>query len=523
MKAPSSLSLIILAAGFAAIIPVGADDSGAPVGGAIPRHPNIVVILADDVGFGDVGFNGATKVTTPNLDRLAGAGINFTDGHCTASTCTPSRYSILTGQYAFRNRKAVILPGNAPLVVDPAGPTLPKMLKSAGYATGFVGKWHLGLGDGNLDWNKAIGPGPNEIGFDYSYFLPATPDRVPCVYVENGNVVNLTPTDPLKISYQYKIGNEPTGFDHPQLLRYPADAQHSGTIVDHISRIGWMEGGHSAWWTDEDMAAQFLTKAEDFVSTNQDKPFFLYYCPHNIHVPRAPNGQFLHTSECGIRGDSIEELDATIGKFMDKLKELNLADNTIVIFSSDNGPIFNDGYKDGSVKEANGHKPAGPYRGGKYQIYEGGTRVPFVVSWPGTIKPGTSTALVSQIDLFASLADIVGASDAAKARPDSSDVETALLGTSSTGRANLVEQSIGDTLGLREGPWKLAIPGKDAAKTKGKVFEEGDTTQGPPLPAGVLLFNLDSDPHEDHNVAAGHADIVKKMTSELEQIRGAGE
>ena len=512
------LPLITLLTVWLVLSMVAEADDASPSGADSTRHPNIIIILSDDVGYGDIGCNGATKVTTPNIDRLAAGGLNFSDGHCTSSTCTPSRYSILTGQYAFRNKKAVILPGNAPLVIDPAGPTLPKMLKNAGYATGFVGKWHLGLGDGKIDWNGTISPGPGEMGFDYSFFLPATPDRVPCVYVENHGVVNLDPKDPLSVSYDHKIGNDPTGFSHPELLRYPADAQHSGTIVDHISRIGYMAGGHSARWTDEDMAALFLSKAQAFVAQNKDKPFFLYYCPHNIHVPRAPNGQFLHTSECGIRGDSIEELDATVGKFLASLKQQGLTDNTLVIFSSDNGPIFNDGYKDGAVKEANGHKPAGPYRGGKYQIYEGGTRIPFIVSWPGKVTPGTSKALVSQLDLYASLAELIGTPEAAKARPDSVNVLSALLGTSPTGRATFVEQDSGPTLALREGSWKLVIPG--AATNTRKLLEEGDITQGPPPAKGVQLYNLDDDVHEDHNIAAQHPDIVQKMIDELRLVRG---
>jgi len=509
---------LVLSMMFWSMVAIHAADPILATDGSL-RHPNIIIILSDDVGYGDVGCYGATKVTTPNIDQLAAGGLRFTDGHCTSSTCTPSRYSILTGQYAFRNKKAVILPGNAPLVIDPTGPTLPRMLKDAGYATGFVGKWHLGLGDGKIDWNGPISPGPDELGFDYSYFLPATPDRVPCVYIENHNVVNLSPNDPLSVDYVHKIGNEPTGRSDPGLLRYPADGQHSGTIVDHISRIGYMSGGHSAWWTDEEMAGQFLSKAQAFVTQNKDRPFFLYYCPHNIHVPRAPNGQYLHTSECGIRGDSIEELDATVGKFLATLKQLGLTDNTLVIFSSDNGPIFNDGYADGAIKEANGHKPAGPYRGGKYQIYEGGTRVPFIVSWPGKITPGSSRALVNQLDLFASLADLAGTPDAAKVRPDSADVLPALLGTSPTGRATMVEQDSGPTLALRDGPWKLVIPGKEMKQKK--ALEEGDTTQGPPPAQGVQLYNLDDDVHEDHNVAAQHPDLVQKMREELQQVKAA--
>jgi arylsulfatase A-like enzyme len=496
-----------------------ADASSSPV--ATSRHPNIVIILSDDVGYGDVGCYGATKVSTPNIDSLAAGGLRFTDGHCTASTCTPSRYSILTGQYSFRNKRAVILPGNAPLIIDPKGATLPAMLKTAGYATGFVGKWHLGLGDGEIDWNGThISPGPDEIGFDYSFFLPATPDRVPCVYIENHQVVGLSSDDPLSVSYNYKIGNEPTGADHRELLRYPADAQHSGTIVDHISRIGYMKGGHSGWWVDENMAGQFLSKAQAFVAQNKDKPFFLYYAPNNIHVPRAPNGKFLHTSECGIRGDSIEELDSVIGGMMDTLKKLNLLDNTIVIFSSDNGPIFNDGYADGSVKEANGHKPAGPYRGGKYQIYEGGTRLPFIVSWPGKITPGVSPALVNQLDLFASLADLVGAPGAANSRPDSQDILPAFLGQSPTGRITMVEQSVG-RLALREGSWKLILPGKEPKGPKDKKMEEGDTTQGPAAASGLQLYDLGSDVGERQNVADQHPDIVAKMTQEFKEIQNS--
>ena len=264
------------------------------------------------------------------------------------------------------------------------------------------------------------------------------------------------------------------------------------------------------------MAQQFLGKAEAFVEKNKDKPFFLYYAPHNIHVPRAPNAQFLHTSQCGIRGDSIEELDSVVGGFMDTLKKLNLDKNTIVIFSSDNGPIVNDGYKDGSVLELNGHKPAGPYRGGKYQIYEAGTRLPFIVSWPGTIAPGVSSALVNQVDLYSSLADLVGVADAAKGRPDSQDILPALLGKSPTARTTMVEQSI-TRLALREGPWQFIQAGAEKNKNK----EEGDKSQGPPASADLQLYNLETDPGEKQSVAAQHPDVVQKMSAELLQIEGA--
>jgi arylsulfatase A-like enzyme len=514
MKIVAAAVALLLVASFR---PAAADPPAA-------RPPNLVIILSDDLGYGDLGCYGATRVSTPHLDALAAQGLRFTDGHCTAATCTPSRYSILTGEYAFRNPHAVILNGDAKMVIDPAGPTLPAMLKKAGYATGFVGKWHLGLGDGKIDWNSSIAPGPDEIGFDSSYFLPATPDRVPCVYIADHRIDHLTPGDPVAVNYEHKIGPEPTGLEHPELLRYPADRQHSGTIVDHISRIGFMSGGHSAWWTDEDMARRFLSRAQAFVTANKDRPFFLYYAPHNIHVPRAPNGRFLHTSACGIRGDSIEELDATVGEFLDTLKQLHLDANTLVIFSSDNGPIFDDGYQDGSVQEANGHRPAGPYRGGKYQIYEGGTRVPFIVSWPGKIAPGVSDALVSQLDLYSSLADLAGLAQTAPARADSQDILPALLGASHHARDTLIEEALG-RLAIREGDWKLVIPAAETTtglgrQVKGKHLEEGDTTQGPPPPPGAVLFDLAHDPGESHDVSADHPDVVAKMTRDFHQIRG---
>jgi arylsulfatase A-like enzyme len=484
---------------------------------ASPGHPNIIIILADDLGYGDVGCYGATKVSTPNIDQLARGGLRFTDAHCTAATCTPSRYSILTGQYSFRNPKAVILNATAPMLMGPNDPSVPAMLKQAGYATGLVGKWHLGVGDGKVDWNGTIAPGPDETGFDYCFYFAATPDRVPCVYIENHQIVNLTSSDPLSINYQHKIGTDPTGLDHPELLRYPANRQHSGTIVDHISRIGFMAGGHSAWWVDENMADLFESKAEGFIAQNKNRPFFLYYAPNNVHVPRAPNGRFLHTSACGIRGDSIEELDAMVGKLMADLKSQNLLDHTLIIFSSDNGPIFDDGYSDGSIREANGHQPAGPFRGGKFQIYEGGTRIPFIVSWPGKVAPGVSTALVSQVDLFASLADLVGTPQAAAARPDSVDILPALLGTSKIGLQTMMEQAV-HRLALRDGPWKYIPAGADYGVKPGI---DGDTTQSPPTPPDLQLYNLDSDISESQNVAAQHPDVVEKMKREFSSLRGS--
>jgi arylsulfatase A len=506
------LALVSALAG-APLVASGADSTAS---GASPHSPNIIIILADDLGYGDLGCYGATKISTPNIDQLAAGGIRFTDAHCTAATCTPSRYSIMTGQYAFRNKRAVILDGDAPTLFQPGEVTLPAMLKKAGYATGLVGKWHLGVGNGKIDWNGVITPGPDEMGFDYSFYFVATPDRVPCVYVEDHNIVELTATDPLSIDYHHPIGDEPTGKNHPELLRYPADPQHSGTIVDHISRIGYMAGGHSAWWTDEEMAPLFEAKAETFIDKNKDAPFFLYYALNNVHVPRAPNGAYLHTSKCGIRGDSIQELDAMVGKLVADLKRQKLLDNTLIIFCSDNGPILNDGYNDGSVRDVDGHRPAGPFRGGKFQIYEGGTRTPFIVSWPGKVMPKVSAALVNQVDLYASLADLVG-QPASPDRPDSHDLLPALLGTSSQGLDEMVEQGV-HRLALRQGPWKYIPAGAD---TGVKPALEGDITRPPPSPPEMQLYNLETDPTEANNVAAENPDVVKKMSQEMNDLRSA--
>jgi len=238
--------------------------------------PNIIVIYADDVGYGDIGCYGSEAIDTPNLNALAAKGMRFTSAYASASTCTPSRYSLLTGEYAFRNKSAKILEGNAPLIIDPEKPTLASILKERGYRTGLVGKWHLGLGSAEqpLDWNGEISPGPREVGFEYSYHMAATGDRVPTVYIENGRIVNLDAEDPISVSYRGPVGTDPTGHSHPHLLKSQADPQHSETIVDGISRIGYMSGGQSARWTDEELPDEFLGKALSFIERNQEGPFF---------------------------------------------------------------------------------------------------------------------------------------------------------------------------------------------------------------------------------------------------------
>ena len=357
------------------------------------ERPNVIIIMADDLGCGDISALGSDMLETPNFDRLCRSGLNLTDAHSAAPTSTPSRYSLMTGLYPWRNTEAEVLTGDANMLVQEGQPTLASMMQKAGYVTGVVGKWHLGLGRGKIDWNSTISPSPNDIGFDYSYIIAATVDRVPTVYVENGNVVGLQEDDPLYVSYDTPFPGEPTVSGNPELLRIKSSQGHACSIVNGIGRIGYQKGGRLAIWNDEGM----------------DRPFFLYYGLHQPHVPRTPHQRFVGASGLGPRGDVIIEADWCVGELLDCLEEAGLADNTIVIFSSDNGPVLDDGYVDEAREKWGVKHPAMPYRGGKYSVFDGGTHVPFFVSWPGHIPAGsTSDALVSQMDLFASLASLLG-------------------------------------------------------------------------------------------------------------------
>jgi arylsulfatase A-like enzyme len=478
-------------------------------GYAANRPPNIVIMYADDLGYGDVSCYGAERVKTQNIDRLAASGIRFTHAHSPSATCTPSRYAMLTGEYAWRKPGTGVLPGDARMIIEPGRYTLPAMLKRAGYQTGVVGKWHLGLGAGNIDWNGDIKPGPKEIGFDYSFLIPATGDRVPCVYTENGRVVGLDPKDPIQVDYTKPIGNEPTGKANPELLKMHYSHGHDMTIVNGISRIGYMTGGKSARWVDEDMADRITEKAVAYINNHKANPFFLYFSTHDIHVPRVPHKRFAGKTGMGPRGDAILSLDWSVGQLLDTLERNRLMENTLVIFSSDNGPVVDDGYKDDAVEKLGSHKPRGPLRGGKYSMYDGGTRVPFVVSWKGKVKPGESNALVSQIDLLSSLAGMTGQKLPEDAAPDSLDVLPALLGQAKQGRDHLVEHA--GALSLIQGDWK-AIEARKGPKTNltGNELGNSETPQ---------LFNLADDIGEKNDLAAKHPERVKTMLGEIARIK----
>jgi len=475
---------------------------------AAEDRPNVVIIYGDDVGYADVGVYGSKLIPTPNIDRLASESLMFTDGHCSAATCTPSRFSMLTGIQGFRHDVRILAP-DAPSAITSDMFTLPQLFKQAGYHTAVVGKWHLGIGDGKtpVDWNGDVKPGPLEVGFDYSFLLPSTNDRVPCVYVEDHRVVNLDPNDPLFVGKKppgILCTEYPDGMANPEAMTYYKSSHgHNNSVINGIGRIGKQFGGKSALWDDETMADVFVEKTQKYIASRKaGEPFFLYFSSQDIHVPRTPNPRFKGKSKLDYRGDAMVQLDWATGAILQALENNGLADNTLVIFSSDNGPVYDDGYEDGttvptSTKESDrGHDASGPYRGGKYQIYEGGTRIPFIVRWPGRIKPGKSDALVNQIDFIASFADLLGQQLEEHQSIDSRNIMPALLGETPDGLPWMIEEA-GRRLALRRGSWKyIQTPG-------GKPGE---------------LYDLDTDIGEQVNIASENETAAKEMATMLSKL-----
>ena len=499
----------------------------APLAGlqaAEAAKPNILIILADDLGAGDLGCAGATKIKTPHLDRLAAEGVRFTQGYAPSATCTPSRYSMLTGEYAWRQKARVntILDGDAPLCIEPGRFTLPEMLRQAGYHTGVVGKWHLGLGDGQtrVDFNGEVKPGPREIGFDYSFIIPATVDRVPSVWIENHRVVGLDPADPIEVSYVKNIGDTPTGLERPDLLKQGADQQHSCSITNGISRIGYMKGGHAARFKDEELASTVVAQSIAFLEKQKDQPFFLSVGLFEPHVPRVAEPPFVGTSGTGVRGDVIQQLDWQVGEIMKTLDRLNLAKNTIVIFSSDNGPILFDGYYDRAVEDLHGHQPTAGLRGWKYLTFEGGCRVPLIARWPGQIQPRVSDQLVSLVDIYATLAKLVGQPIAPGTAPDSLDLSPVILGkTTENLRDHAVLHGIGG-LALRASEWKY-LPATVVTGGMGSGANAADQRFAAANIPEALLFNLAVDPNETTNVIAQHPAKAQELAGRLDAIKNA--
>ena len=463
------------------------------------QKPNVIFLIADDIGYGDLSCNGSKTIHTPNVDKLAAQGLRFTDAHSVAATSTPSRYSLFTGHYAWRRNDTGIAAGNAGMVIRPEQPTVADMFRECGYTTGAIGKWHLGLSDrtGGQDWNGFITPGPSDLGFDYSYIMAATGDRVPCVWVENQRIVNLDPNDPIEVSYEKPFPGEPLGKDHPELLtklKPSPNHGHNQAIVNGISRIGYMKGGKQALWEDENIADSITVKAVRFIEKNKETPFFLYVGTNDAHVPRWPHPRFVGKSGMGPRGDALLQFDWTVGEIMAALEKAGIAENTLIVLSSDNGPVVDDGYADQAVELLGDHKPWGAFRGGKYSSFEAGTRVPFIVSWPAEVKPGVSDALVSQLENGAG--------------PDSRNQLDAFLGKDNKGRDYIIEQA--GSLSVSDGEWKYIAPSKGAAYNKLTNTELGNNKE-------AQLYNLKQDIGEKKNLAAEHPEIVAKLKAILEK------
>jgi arylsulfatase A-like enzyme len=322
-------------------------------------------------------------------------------------------------------------------------------------------------------------------------------------------VVNLDPADPIEVSYGKPIAGQKTGVTHRSELTMDWSHGHNNAIVTGIGRIGHMKGGTKALWKDEEMADHFAGQAVRFIRESKEQPFFLYFALHDNHVPRVPHPRFVGKTTMGPRGDAIVQADWQVGEILKVLDELKLAENTLVLFSSDNGPVLDDGYKDGAVEKLGDHKPAGPFRGGKYSSFEGGTRVCTVLRWPARVKPGkTSPALVSQIDFPKTFAAIAGVE---ASFPDSLDQRAALLGESDAGRDHVIQQA--GRLSIRMGDWKFIPGGKGERKNKNTGTELGNEAAG-------QLFDLSKDPGETKNLAKEHPEKVEELKKKLDEVRG---
>lgn len=480
-------------------------------------RPNVLIIYADDLGYGDLGCYGAKGVETPNIDKLAEEGVRFTNAYAMAATSTPSRYGMLTGEYAWRKPGTDVAAGDAGMIIKPEQFTLSDLFKQAGYATAAIGKWHLGLGPetGKQDWNKPLTMGLKDLGFDYHYIMAATADRTPCVFIEQDTVANYDPSAPIEVSYLRPFAGEPLGRTHPELLQLRSSHGHDMAIVNGIGRIGYSRGGGRALWKDENIADSITAKAVQFIREHKDQPFFMYYATNDVHVPRFPHPRFRGKSSMGLRGDAIVQFDWAVGELLRTLDELGIRDNTIILISSDNGAVVDDGYEDRAEELLGEHRPSGGLRGFKYSAFEGGTRVPAILSWRrGQQGKGTSDRVVSQADWLASFAHLLDITLSSGAASDSRPALSAWLGRhDAPHRSHVIGQAANKTLSVRTPEWKYIELSNGAPMI----------TWGPKIETGYLprpqLYHLPSDPEERHNVADKHPDIVRRMQAILQKER----
>ncbi len=483
--------------------------------------PNIIVLLVDDLGYGDVGCYGATRVQTPNMDRLASEGRRFTDAHAASAVCSPSRYAVLTGEYPLRYGEdgfwwAVF--HQSGLVLDPQRPTVASMLQTAGYATACIGKWHLGFGDPRPDWNGELKPGPLEVGFDSFVGIPVVSSHPPFVYVENHRVLGLDPADPL-------VEGKGLQADTPEY-----DEKFNGGI-------GGAAAAH-ALYRDDEVGATLAARTSTWIRerAKEGRPFFLYYTPTHIHTPYTPGKAFQGTSGCGPYGDFIHELDWMVAELMDTLEESGVADNTLLIFTSDNGGMLSRG---GQRAWSAGHRLNGDLLGFKFGAWEGGHRVPFIVRWPGRIEPGTvSDSLLCHVDLYATIAALLGHERENDEAMDSVNLLPALTGKPGIEVRDQVLLAPREPthLALRVGDW-VYIPAQGEGGFQGT--EPGDHTLGGPAALRftgqansdivngeikpdappVQLYNLRDDFAQARNVARERPDVLADMRRKWDAIR----
>lgn len=486
------------------------------------QKPNVIFLVADDLGFGDLSCFGGTE-PTPNADSLAASGLRFTNAHASAATSTPSRYSILTGQYPWRKPGTNVLPGNAGLIIGPDQYTVARMFQDAGYATAAIGKWHLGLGSetGKQQWNGTLDHTPRHIGFDYHYIQAATADRVPCVYIEQDTIANRDPQSPIEVSYSQNFPGEPTGRTHRSALKLDWTHGHDQTIVDSISRIGFSRGGGRALWRDENIADSIAEHSRLFIMEHRNEPFFMWLCTNDVHVPRWPHKRFRGNSPMGLRGDAVSSFDWTVGQVLAALDSAGIRENTLIILTSDNGPVMDDGYDDHAFERLGSHRPTGGSRGDKYSNYEGGTRVPLIVSWPAQIKPESEPRenLISLIDLFGSSAALIDAKLPEGAAPDSRDALPQLLGQSNADRPWVAELGQAMTVSIRTPRWKFIPAGRIDAPTlswpatghDGATIQLGESRS-------PQLFDMVNDPGETTDLAPQMPPAVIESFNNLHQL-----
>lgn len=490
---------------------------------AVERPPNVVLIFADDLGYGDVGCYGATKVQTPNINRLAAEGRRFTDAHSVSAVCTPSRYALLTGQYPVRGNEGRGVWGPAPitspLLVDTEQTTVADVFKSSGYETAVVGKWHLGFGKGTNKWQEPLRPGPQDLGFDYYFGMPVVNSAPPYVFVENDRVVGSDPDDPLVYLGRNAKGATPIAPIPPEAAQRSANA------------FGGAREAHKQF-NDYQVGTMLARKSVEWINGRKDKPFFLYLATTNIHHPFTPAKRFQGTSQCGLYGDFIHELDWIVGEVLLCLEDNGLSDNTLVVFTSDNGGMFNHG---GQAAFKAGHRQNGDLLGFKFGVWEGGHRVPLIVRWPGKVKAGTtSNRLIGNVDMLATFAALTGQELDKAQQVDSVNVLPAFVGEPREPMRDhlILAPHKGTHLSVRKGNW-MYIPARGSGGFGGR--KPGDHTFAGPAAASFVgsinsdiedgrikkaappaqLYDLTADMNQTKNVHHEHPEVVRELSSLL--------